>query len=414
MFQKKLRITDLNDDCLIEIFSKKSLSLMDVCSLGETCKRFQPISQRVFSKNCSINMTNEGRYDVVSRKLLQSENLPSQNIERILKNFGSFLSEVSISHYQSRENVEASCFVLKLVSEHCVENLVTLRIHSLIIPAFPTVKLNQIFKRLQILDLQYVTIEDDRMLFAELDSLVELRVRWVENCSAMLENIFPKLKRFTHWGTHQVDQLLLTFISRHTSLVTLEIDHSSDESNTLKFLHVIVNSCKELEELELDIGRTTASLLTLQSLQSLNVLKLWWVSCEDFKFMSALTRLRELHLISCDLPNDIQQFAVLSRLTRLHIKPYGSINVVGISRLLTHLEDFTISGIFVLDEERFSKIVAVVKGRPHALTLRCLCSFDSKSRSRDGNQNVSLLPLHNPFVRTRDKTLCLRKYKKNC
>lgn len=191
VFQSKLQITDLNDDCLIEIFSMKSLSLMDVCSLGETCKRFQQISQCVFPKNCSIEMTKKDHYDVVSTtKFLNSKKRPSQDIERIFKSFGSFLTEVSI--------VEQSTFVLNLVSEYCVENLENLMLHSCTIPiVILSVKMEPIFKRLQTLDLRYVDIECDQALFADLDSLVELSVWYVENCSVILENIFPKLERFT-------------------------------------------------------------------------------------------------------------------------------------------------------------------------------------------------------------------------
>lgn len=38
----------MNDDCLLEIFSIKSLTPLDLCAIAETCKRFQQITQRVF------------------------------------------------------------------------------------------------------------------------------------------------------------------------------------------------------------------------------------------------------------------------------------------------------------------------------------------------------------------------------
>lgn len=111
-------LQDINEDCLIEIFSLKSLSLMDLCSIAESCSRFQLISQRLFPKNLRVYGKGHGLYDVASSEYLNNNDLSSQAIERILKNFGSFLSEISITSYcEEREHEEQSHFMLNLVSE---------------------------------------------------------------------------------------------------------------------------------------------------------------------------------------------------------------------------------------------------------------------------------------------------------
>lgn len=106
------------------------------------------------------------------------------------------------------------------------------------------------------------------------------------------------------------------FISRHTSLATLEIDLSSDELNISNFLQVIVNSCKELEELQLGIkGANTSTLLPLKEIKSLKTLKLWSMSCDDFRFIPALSELRKMHLNHCDLPKDSKTLCIPLQIT---------------------------------------------------------------------------------------------------
>lgn len=157
-------------------------------------------------------------------------------------------------------------------------------------------------------------------------------------------------------------------------------------------MQVVGNSCIELEELKLVILHSTVfHIQPPQGFKSLKTLKLCVVSCENFQCMSALTNLRELHLLYCGLPKDSNQFAFLTQLTKLHIhRPYGtdSIDVVEVIRQLINLEELTLNEL--LDQETFSKIVAIVKKRPNVLTLRC---FDLKFNLKKygENQKVRLL-----------------------
>lgn len=170
-------------------------------------------------------------------------------------------------------------------------------------------------------------------------------------------------------------------------------------------LQVIGNGCKELEEFALDITATNASSLQpLQRIQSLKTLKLRDVSCDDLKLIPALTKLRELHLIDCRLPEDSNQLALLTQLTKLYInekkKNCDWLPVLlDIIRRLTNLEElhFSIGKFweegFVLDEKIFSKIVSIVRGRPKVLTLKC--DFDFNLKTCDENQKVRLIrPKH--------------------
>lgn len=390
----------INDDCLLEIFSVKSLALMDLCSLAEACTRFQRITERVFPKELWIDICLNGHCEVVSRYSPFRGNR-AHEIERILRNFGSFISALSISRH-TRE--DRAVFVLNLVTKYCVDTLERLRIHSQIgffeIPAVLTIQLKPIFKRLQLLELRNAVIVDDETLFTGFDSLIELRVIMVENGFALLENIFPKLQRFTFQGMFdKVDHSLPIFISRHTSLKSLDLRIRIFERCKVNVLQVIGN-CKDLEKLTINMGCTkAASLLPLQALKSLERLKLWFVSCDDLSFVPSMTKLRELHLTTCVLPEDPNSFASMIQLTKLHItlEECDTVDVVDIIRRLINLEELTVeygrSSKFVLDEETFTKIVKLVKGRRNVLALKCEFDFFYNSENCDENQKVRLMRL---------------------
>lgn len=66
--------------------------------------------------------------------------------------------------------------------------------------------------------------------------------------------------------------------------------------------------------------------------------------------------------------------------------------MVDIIRRLVNLKELAVDERRLkLDEETFSEIVSVVKGRPNALTLKCEFSFNLKS---DEKQMVKLLRHH--------------------
>lgn len=383
----------VNEYCLLGIFEVDSLSWMDLCSVAETCKRFQRISQRVFPKDLCVRGGN-GYCDVSSRKYLHNKNRAAQTVERIFKNFGSRLTEVSVSPKYRHE--KPSNNLLNLVAEYCGEDLKSLTIRGLNIPASLTVKLNEIFKRLQLLDLRNVSVVHGTKVFADLNSMIELRV---ENSDAILANIFTKLESFTYRSDAPLKRSMPKFIRTHPDLKTLNlgtrVNSADDNANILK---VILQHCTELKELILDIGSIRASSLQkLQALKSLNILKLSGVNCYDFEFLSAMRELRELHLFVCHLPGDLKQFTFLAQLNTLHIqggRMSGAVDVVGMINVLINLKELTVAGMwktFVLTEGTFHKIVGVVTGRPHVLTLKCNFNFVLNVKSGGENRKVKLL-----------------------
>ncbi len=386
----------MNDDCLLQIFAVKSLDLLDLSSLAETCKRFQQLVQRVTPSELDVRTvrTRDYPYLVVSKNNSQYSTA-TNDIKRIFKNFGSSFNAISFTGLGDTEY-----FLLNQITDHCSQNLKCLRLDHLRIPEILTVKLQTIFKQLQKLELSVVCCTElHQTLFADCHSLVELTVGWVENCGSILENIFPKLERFTYNKRKLVDSMknprkeqswetLSTFISRHSTLKALELDFfSCDEKCKNDILQAICNSCKNLEELFLypDARRVSPpqplrALKSIQELKSLRTLKLRYESFVNFEFLSSLSQLRELILGNCRLPSDSNQLATLTQLSKLNIcfcEVPVDLDVVGVIRQLVNLKEFGLvrnqsNGLyFKLNKKKFQKINEIVQGRPHLLILHC-------------------------------------------
>lgn len=388
-------IEHLNEYCLLEIFSVKSLTVDDLCSIAETCTLFQQITRRVFPKDLDIKINSSWEWEYV----FSSRRYEEQDIvdaERILKNFGSILTEIVIHGVGKWLGGTSYDLVVQLVAEYCVDSLDSLKIwdeNSKIdvkLSVDTTVKLKPILKRLQILHLSYVDIVEDETLFADCDSLVELSVACVDGMRPLLGNTFPKLERFTCIDNYldevdEVDQVA-HFISRHPKLTTLHLD------GACCILQTIGSSCKELEELSIEYRCYSCSLQPLPTLKSLKILELFFANGADLKFLSDLPQLIELrlHEFEKQKPDDFGQFALLTQLTKLHLERMKGLvasDVVEIIKRLINLEELSVA--VTLDEQTFSRIVGLVKGRPHVLTLEC--KFDFNWKNCDENQKVKLL-----------------------
>lgn len=388
---------NLNEDCLLEMFSVDTLSVMDLCSLSETCTRFQKIVRRVFPTKLEITFRGETEYDVTSSKSSTSrtkkllENQGNDDIEIILRNCGSSLCGLTINSYRDSSDERLS-FLLNLVSKYCVDALESPDIDCEKVSEISTVKSNPIFnRRLQALVLNGINIRDGLDFFDDLESLIELTFENVTGCSPILETSFPKLKRFTFIDYRVDDFSLQKFITHHPRLKTLRIIVHKFRKNRTGFLQEIVSNCTELEELNLNIGseRHEYSLLPLQSLKRLKTLKLWYVPCNNLSFIPGMANLRELWFMCCSPPKD--EIVHLTQLTKLRIYHRDHyVDVVDVIKRLINLEEFKV-GYFTLKEKTFINIVEIVKGRPNVLTLFCSFDFSYDSKKYDENQRLRLI-----------------------
>ncbi|XP_037043193.1 uncharacterized protein LOC119079408 [Bradysia coprophila] len=243
-------LNNLNEDCLLEIFSNKSLTPIDLCSLAETCTRFKQITQRVFPKEFGIEYWDDCvglGYEFKSKKYYRRD-YTLQDVERILKNFGPYLSTLKIGR---------DLAVVNLVAQYCADNVTLkhLKISELKSIQGVRVQLNSIFRqllKLSIYDCDLVIASSNM----DCDSLIELNIFNSCGCTAILRHTFPNLRRFI-WHCSNIysrranDEsfYFINFIERHRHIKAINLEGVPAYHSEL--LQIISSSCKELEELVL-------------------------------------------------------------------------------------------------------------------------------------------------------------------
>ncbi|XP_037027676.1 uncharacterized protein LOC119068249 [Bradysia coprophila] len=382
----RTKLYDLNDDCLLEIFSSNSLSQEDLCSLAETCRRFKKLTQLVFSKEFDIKGL---RFDFQSRNMIRDDETTTY---RILKNFGSGLTTLSICGVGP---------VVNSVSKYCeAGTLKRLEFRSINVADSFAVALKPIFQKLHTLHITYAPIECSENVFVNCDSLTELEITSTPNCSAILKNTFPNLKRFSigrserfqdYFSLADLDEFtnsdtLFTFIGRHGCLKVLTLNAGCVYRNC-NFTDVIGKSCTGLEELTLRNfysydspskftqlqGLTKLRMLDidvrlinpkqfksiLTALKSLETVKLSRMCMFDVGIvhvlpsLSKLKNLRELHLIKCRrgiaiASNHPISWTMLSQLKKIHITESNSVSRYSTAEILnqlTNLEELVVDNV---------------------------------------------------------------------
>lgn len=183
-------LQDVIDDCLLEIFSYLS-DMMDLCSIAETCKRFQLIVRRVIQKKISFSFDclRKTPYGFKLGTVLDFTTDKPRDVQRVFSNFGSSLSKIFIWSYARKKS-----FLFNLVKRHCSDELKHLSINILPKSVHGVKLKSSNIKGLESLSFHFVSIEANKSQFAGLDSLVELTLDYTTNCEKILENVFPRLE----------------------------------------------------------------------------------------------------------------------------------------------------------------------------------------------------------------------------
>lgn len=419
----------LNDDCLLEIFASNSLTLLDMCSLAETCTRFKGIAQRVFLKDLAISPYWWGKYLIISSKD-HRRMYEEVHVKRILKNFGSKLSTLSIEWDDSS--------VVNSVARYCSGGtLKELHIRGTESAVGLDLRLKSICQRL--LKFQFDRcdfLNCDASPVVNCDSLVELGIIGSCGCVAILQQTFPNLERFSFlhskiYSRNSSDNngdILSKFIERHEGLKTLGVHPwvgREDGSELVELLHKIGQSGKNLEKLRLGLFDIPEDLLDFPHLQSLTKLKTLHItfegevtrlpvvllreltslemvkiecdkaSVEMFDTLSLLQNLRELHLdLDKIISSALIRWSSLTSLRKLNLYiSYRFIDlilfdIVGQMTDLEELEFIDRYGMFELTVEYFYEILKMTEGRPQVLTLKCDFNFVDDC---DNNRKVRLI-----------------------
>lgn len=389
----------LNDDCLYEIFSLNYLNIMDLCSVAETCTRMKDIAVRIFTKAHKSCVFND-----MSLKTIHE-------MRRMLINFGSSITDLTIGpSYDLEQHFDGmSARVLDLVIRYCSKTVESLRLQDYDISDHYLVgKLRSLFGKLKLLHIYDGYIRDAKQLFANCNSLVELKViNWENDENDMImENKFPKLERFKYGRYYDEDCDdcdLESFVSNHKSLKAFSLGPFNGDCSSL--LHAIAKNCPDLEKLCIT-GRNTErpygyvnalkSLLALKKLtklkikcdkenvtkflqelpqfNSLEFLELWYAQ-SDAGFLPALSQLKDLktlRLRGCTNLKNVNSLANLDKLTELSILMPGhdtivdiEIDVVGLVKRLTDLKTLVVGlHSFHVDARMYLQLVNVVRERP--------------------------------------------------
>lgn len=346
-----IKLDDLNDDCLLEIFRSKTIGLYDICSLADTCKRFRQIVQWIAPKELEFRegYSKDDHYDIRQRitedmfKLVKWETIHFDTTKRILENFGPNL--VSVSIWYRKENL--NCHVSDQVALNCKESLKHLSLQYQAFDQCQAINMQTIFKKLRSLKFFSVHLSVDAKLFAGMDSLVELKLAFVNSGAAILENTFPKLEIFQYIKEiemrkrepHESMNVMSAFIARHHNLKYLDFSGQISEKSALMLCQTVVDNCKELHTLGLrcDTTRTTDCIKVLVQSKSLKSLYVEHQSYSHLEVFSTMKELRRLNLLNCGVPLDLNEFESLAHLTKMYLSTpddFRSLDVVGVIRRL--------------------------------------------------------------------------------
>ncbi|XP_037040614.1 uncharacterized protein LOC119077495 [Bradysia coprophila] len=399
-------LQDLNEYCLIDIFSSSSLRLVDLCNLAETCKEFKRITHRVFPQSLSIKTPTlfiDGHESV--RKNL-SKSYTVQEYDRILKVFGSRLSKLSLN--------DTNQAVVDSVARYCGDvKLKRLKLDGMKSIQSVCRKLKSNFQRLQILYVRFCDVTGCTTLDFNCDSLTELDISQSTGCAPILMANFPNLKQFRfnynpkYFTNEDLTSAVSAFIGRHRHLRTLILDGMSI-CRSSELVNAIGDS-SELEELFLecievpDISFIASNRLCLSKvrkvhinilfenynlsvalLEAVTLLKTVIMHFHDerlvevFDVLSQRQHLRELYLFCYSF--DRLPWSKLTQLRKLLLftQEFRVADILNVIKQLTNLEELYIapwSNGNHMTEEGFTKIVKVVEGRSNVLTLTCRFNF---------------------------------------
>lgn len=220
-----MMLTDVNDHCLVEIF--RFMSLEDLCTVSEVCKRFQQLAITAFKstwKNRVVKISNLHRVGK-EWKQMRLDSL------RILRHFGGVLTKL---HVQS-DNQKIYDFIV----DKCGPNLVELKLDPEYYPVdelneekltkFTNLRSLRLFGNQQFIDMEYI---QQNFMKLEYIAIGRLAIDF-ENLRRFLQ-LNPQLKRLglTHDDNTPLNRDVIQFIDESLpELEELQLQFSDPEED---------------------------------------------------------------------------------------------------------------------------------------------------------------------------------------
>lgn len=183
------QFTDVIDDCLEHIF--KHLSLSDLISLGDTCKRFQPLVESIFKTKFKGNVVDlRPGYNSNPQHLINPfentiEIFDLSHCFKVLRLFGCKISKLNIDFFYL--NADHIAKLAKYMNEFCADSLIDIKIR--ITSSVMMENLVKPFSNAESVDIWVCDLDDLNIWFPKMRRLV-LR----PDLHPCMENTFPHLE----------------------------------------------------------------------------------------------------------------------------------------------------------------------------------------------------------------------------
>lgn len=414
-------ISELNDDCLIEIFN--NLSIVDLCAVGATCIRFNQITQAVFARDHrSIDFGQAKQEKHKSSKLI-CDRLTLHETRNLLLHFGHVINQI---------HVDSSAFKTKnlhrifdLIVRHC-PNLNVLSINDVYLKNSTIMRCRTLFNGLSELKTRECHMRNGhKQIFKNCGNLSKLEVKSEYSMDgSSLRMSFENLRSASLISICCITaDDLYRFIELNTKLKNLVIINCAyiyDE--IFEKIGVLL---PELESLSISIDDFTNLAQNLNHLLSLNSLKELKLNCSLYSIATFVHKLAEkgvievLHisggvldehlvdaLCACkslkslklgSMPSMHDRFLKklaenLPNLTEFHLTECQTMTVDGIVKFVDKAAKLKtlniVNSTIAINEYLYMSLVEILRSRNHTLTLnysRCMALLPAETRNQFKN-----------------------------
>lgn len=414
-----LKISDLHDTCLIQIFNKLS-NVTDFVAIYKASKRFKTAAEVSFQQNFkAMNVSERKSYPTLRDPAPKSpleyfcsnkEKMTYETLTKTIQHFGKDIKDFSLYceiHKSDAKLKRESKVVdiLQLISKHC-DGLKGLSLERVEIDKMKIVGLNGLIRRLEKFKFEYI---DDATLTNCLhygDNLKELIVRGTKN----MDNIvfvkkFKNLEKFGFIldpGDRHIPKNLKVFVESHPSLKFINVNVPVPSMATADYLHYMNN----VETLVISLTSTPKSrqdeidwigLMQLENLKALSIRLFNDISKTIKKVKSKpVTKIEILDAYGfeevCDLLN-VFNFAGLKKLAicgsqfKASSMRMSVALVTSLSENIKHVEEFK---FFCFTKYHVKYILEFVKNAESLKVLRLSPDYEEAFSVKDILQLVKI------------------------
>lgn len=298
----KVRLLDLNDDCLLEIFNY--LSTEDLCAIKLTNQRLWNLAEYYFQ---SFYLNKE--------KVVRLKNLAGGRLKVVLKHCGEFARHLVIEsprRYSDlddfNENGSGQCdtYISHLIAEYCTDKLKTLRLDNVYISGFASCNLTSVLNNLLAIDL-YKCYGDADQFMSHCANIQAISQR---NCAFfltvdrnyLLQNEHRNLRQLVIHNENQTDlvpEVLLLFFASARSLTSFHYINRYAPTPT-DMLPTIIQSAEHLKELCIELETFSPTFISdLRCLHQLANLKRLEFNTDEIPVTSFIHELALNNSLEC-------------------------------------------------------------------------------------------------------------------